>query len=128
MANYPMPGQSSFSKPITALACQASLILPPTTSSSITRLTTATAAPYRFSACGCTCSSEATALASGDEVCIPCSRRGDVLAVPPAAAQCLEERRGVSIPGSLRLNEGEQRRLISILGSQQSEIADGAKL
>src|SRR5260370_3331250 len=140
-----MPALSRSSRHATASRYSDSPTSQPTISSSRTRPTTATEAPWRFSACGCTYSTDMVpgqipavrcrramrtevAKRSRHELDIPRLRRWGTLAVPPAATQCLEQRGGVGITGGLGLDEGEQRRLIGVLGGEQPEIADGAEL
>src|SRR5271157_5683090 len=65
---------------------------------------------------------------SGNELDIPCFWRSDIGAVPPTAAQGLEERSGIGIAAGLCLHESDQRRIIGVLGSKQPEIGDGAEL
>src|ERR1700751_6481938 len=65
---------------------------------------------------------------SRDKLDVPIFRRKRVLAVPPPAAQSLEQCRSVGVARSLRLDERKQCRVIGVLGSEQSEIADGAEL
>src|SRR6516225_10392572 len=65
---------------------------------------------------------------SRHELDIPSLRRSGVLAVPPSAAQRLEQGRGIDKAPGLRLDERKQRRVISVLGGEQSQITDGAEL
>src|SRR5260221_12931935 len=60
-----------------------------------------------------------------------CSFHGEPvlpLALPPAAAQRLEERRGVRVARRLRLNEPDLRLLVLPLGVEKREIARRAEL
>src|SRR5260370_35396291 len=59
---------------------------------------------------------------------VPLFRRGAVLAVPPAAAERLKQRRGVRKAIGLRLHESDQSRLVSVLCGKQSQIIDGTEL
>src|SRR5260370_40467067 len=135
-----MPALIRPSRPPTASRYSASPTSQPTISSSRTRPTTATEAPCRFSACGCTYITDMVpeqipavrcrramrtevAKRSRHELDIPRLRRRCILADPPAATQCLEQRGGVGITGGLGLDGGEQRRLIGVLGGRQPEIA-----
>src|SRR6266849_288581 len=65
---------------------------------------------------------------SRDQLDVPLFRRGDVLAVPPAAAERLKQRRGVGKTIGLRLHESDQSRLVSVLCGKQSQIIDGTEL
>ena len=65
---------------------------------------------------------------SGDELDVPLFRRGDVLPVPPAAAERLKQCRSVGVARGLRLYHGDQRGVVSILGGEQPEIANCAEL
>src|SRR6266851_3822871 len=65
---------------------------------------------------------------SRDQLDVPLFRRGDVLAVPPAAAERLRQRRGVRKTIGLRLHESDQSRLVSVLCGKQSQIIDGTEL
>src|SRR5262245_50556767 len=52
---------------------------------------------------------------SRDELDVPFLCREKVLAVPPAAAQRLKQCCGIGKAGSLRLDEGNQRRIVGVL-------------
>src|SRR5271169_1392913 len=58
-----------------------------------------------------------------------CAPAGEIAgAVPPAAAQRLEQGGGVGIPAGLRLYHAVQCLLIGGLGGQQRQIVDGSQL
>jgi hypothetical protein len=51
-----------------------------------------------------------------------------VVTVPPAAAERLEEGRGIGEAQGLRLHQGQMCRLIRLLGSEHRIVSDGALL
>src|SRR5215469_6915212 len=51
------------------------------------------------------------------------SVRGQILPVPPATAQCLEQRRRIGIAAGLGLRETDPGLLIGLLGAEQRQVA-----